>query len=31
MPARARVIIDNDFASDPDGLFLLAHHVLCLR
>ena len=29
MPARARVIIDNDFAGDPDGLFQLAHHVLC--
>jgi len=26
--ARARVIIDNDFAGDPDGLFQLAHHVL---
>jgi purine nucleosidase len=25
----ARVIIDNDFAGDPDGLFQLAHHVLC--
>lgn len=29
IPARARVIIDNDFAGDPDGLFQLAHHVLC--
>ena len=29
MSARARVIIDNDFAGDPDGLFQLAHHVLC--
>src|SRR5688572_10660825 len=29
MPARARVIVDNDFAGDPDGLFQLAHHVLC--
>lgn len=29
MTARARVIIDNDFAGDPDGLFQLAHHVLC--
>lgn len=29
MPPRARVIIDNDFAGDPDGLFQLAHHVLC--
>ena len=25
----ARVIIDNDFAGDPDGLFQLAHHLLC--
>src|SRR4051812_24277734 len=25
---RARVIIDNDFAGDPDDLFQLAHHVL---
>ena len=25
----ARVIIDNDFSGDPDGLFQLAHHVLC--
>ncbi len=24
-----RVIIDNDFAGDPDGLFQLAHHLLC--
>lgn len=29
MPPRARVIIDNDFAGDPDGLFQLAHHMLC--
>ena len=29
MSARARVIVDNDFAGDPDGLFQLAHHVLC--
>ncbi|MBW9121866.1 nucleoside hydrolase [Microbacterium trichothecenolyticum] len=29
MPVRARVIIDNDFGGDPDGLFQLAHHVLC--
>jgi hypothetical protein len=29
MPARARIIIDNDFAGDPDGLFQLAHHALC--
>ncbi|TCM16496.1 inosine-uridine preferring nucleoside hydrolase [Novosphingobium sp. PhB165] len=28
-PALARVILDNDFAGDPDGLFQLAHHVLC--
>lgn len=31
-PARralARVIVDNDFAGDPDGLFQLAHHLLC--
>lgn len=28
-PKLARVIIDNDFAGDPDGLFQLAHHVLC--
>lgn len=26
--ARYRVISDNDFAGDPDGLFQLAHHVL---
>jgi inosine-uridine nucleoside N-ribohydrolase len=25
----ARVIIDNDFAGDPDGLVQLAHHLLC--
>lgn len=25
---RARVIIDNDFGGDPDGLFQLAHHIL---
>jgi hypothetical protein len=25
----ARVIIDNDFAGDPDGLYQLAHHLLC--
>ena len=24
-----RVIIDNDFGGDPDGLFQLAHHLLC--
>lgn len=26
---RGRVIVDNDFGGDPDGLFQLAHHVLC--
>lgn len=26
--SRARVIIDNDFGGDPDGLFQLAHHLL---
>ncbi|MBN1518182.1 nucleoside hydrolase [Candidatus Sumerlaeota bacterium] len=25
---RTRVIIDNDFGGDPDGLFQLAHHLL---
>ncbi|WP_329742018.1 nucleoside hydrolase [Dyella sp. A6] len=25
---RFRVIIDNDFSGDPDGLFQLAHHLL---
>jgi pyrroline-5-carboxylate reductase len=25
---RIRVIVDNDFAGDPDGLFQLAHQVL---
>jgi purine nucleosidase len=25
---RMRVLIDNDFSGDPDGLFQLAHHVL---
>jgi len=25
---RARVIIDNDFGGDPDGLFQLVHHIL---
>lgn len=38
MPARgaatgrhplARVVVDNDFSGDPDGLFQLAHHLLC--
>ena len=28
-PNIARVILDNDFAGDPDGLFQLAHHLLC--
>jgi purine nucleosidase len=28
-PLLARVILDNDYAGDPDGLFQLAHHVLC--
>jgi hypothetical protein len=28
-PAQARLILDNDFAGDPDGLFQLAHHLLC--
>lgn len=27
-PLLARIILDNDFAGDPDGLFQLAHHVL---
>lgn len=26
---RMRVISDNDFSGDPDGLFQLAHHLLC--
>lgn len=26
--AAARVIVDNDFAGDPDALFALAHHLL---
>jgi purine nucleosidase len=25
---RSRVILDNDFAGDPDGLFQMAHHLL---
>ncbi|HCX85524.1 MAG TPA: nucleoside hydrolase, partial [Micrococcales bacterium] len=25
---RARVVIDNDWAGDPDGLVALAHHLL---
>jgi len=28
VPARARVIVDNDFSGDPDGLVQLAHHLL---
>lgn len=28
MPPRMRVISDNDYAGDPDGLFQLAHHAL---
>ncbi|WP_137845412.1 nucleoside hydrolase [Microbacterium sp. 2FI] len=28
MAVRARVIVDNDYVGDPDGLFQLAHHVL---
>lgn len=27
--AKVKVIIDNDFCGDPDGLFQLAHQVLC--
>jgi len=27
-PARMRVIIDNDYSGDPDGMFQLAHHLL---
>jgi purine nucleosidase len=27
-PVLSRVILDNDFAGDPDGLFQLAHHLL---
>src|ERR1041384_4496630 len=25
---RMRIIIDNDFSGDPDGLFQLVHHIL---
>ena len=25
---RSRVILDNDYAGDPDGLFQTAHHLL---
>jgi inosine-uridine nucleoside N-ribohydrolase len=28
MPVRARVISDNDYCGDPDGLVQLAHHLL---
>lgn len=28
MKPRLRVIVDNDFSGDPDGLFQLAHHLL---
>lgn len=28
-PAIARLIVDNDFGGDPDGLFQLAHQLLC--
>jgi hypothetical protein len=28
MKARMRVICDNDYSGDPDGLFQLAHHLL---
>ena len=27
---RARIISDNDYCGDPDGLVQLAHHLLCL-
>lgn len=27
-PLRQRIVIDNDFGGDPDGLFALAHHLL---
>lgn len=27
-PARTRVIVDNDFGGDPDGLFLLTHMAM---
>ena len=26
--ARCRVVVDNDFAGDPDGILALAHHLL---
>ena len=28
MTARMRVICDNDYSGDPDGLYQLAHHLL---
>ena len=28
IPARCQVIVDNDWAGDPDGLVALAHHLL---
>lgn len=28
VPARCRVILDNDWAGDPDGLVAFAHHLL---
>ncbi len=28
VPARCRVVVDNDWAGDPDGLVALAHHLL---
>lgn len=28
MSARTRLILDNDFGGDPDGLFQLTHHLL---
>jgi inosine-uridine nucleoside N-ribohydrolase len=26
---KVKIVIDNDFSGDPDGLFQLAHHLLC--
>jgi hypothetical protein len=26
--ATCRVVVDNDFAGDPDGILALAHHLL---
>ena len=26
--AQCRVVVDNDFAGDPDGILALAHHLL---